>query len=257
MSTLSHLPSNAPSTAGPWIGMVAAFPWEVRGLLRYGSRARQNRSQQQPYQGPPGNSRFKVHSLILGENPVLLAIGGVGAENSFCAAQYLARNFPLRGLATIGFAGGLASGMKAGEVILGDRVLDEATRERFECDTTLLPGHFHRRGNLLSVNAVIGSSERKRRLGEQWQAVAADMESAGVARAASQAGLPFGAVKAITDPAEQSLSIDFNRCRREDKDFSLWAIVWQGLTTTSGVADLVRLAWNARQAAAALATALQ
>ncbi len=246
--------SQASSAAGPWIGIVAAFPWEVRPLLRYRSRAQRNQSLPKPSQ--QCGSGFQVHSLILGQESVLVIAGGAGAENSFRAAHYLARNFPLRGLITLGFAGGLATGLKPGEVILADRVLEEATRQRFECQTGLLPVRFDRHGNLLSVNAVVSTSIQKRSLGEQWGALAVDMESAGVARAASEAGLPFCAIKSITDSAEQSLSVDFSRCRSEDKDFSLRAVVRQGLTTTKGAGDLIRLAWNARQAAGALAAAL-
>jgi len=194
--------------------------------------------------------------LYLDGQPVLLTIGGAGGENSFRAAQSLARGAPLSGLVTIGFAGGLAPRMKPGEVVLGDQVLDATTGERFPCDTSLLPVGFHRRGVLLSVSAVVATSVQKRSLGEKWGAVAVDMESAGVARAAAQAHLPFGAVKSITDTAEQSLSIDFARCRSEDKGFNLGAIVWQGLASRRGIADLIRLAWNARQAAGALAAAL-
>ena len=59
-----------------------------------------------------------------------------------------------------------------------------------------------------------------------------------------------------TDSAEQSLSIDFSRCQREDKNFSRLAIVWQGLIHASAARDLWRLAWSSRRAAAGLAVAL-
>ena len=230
------------------LGMVAAFRWEVQPLLRKQSRAGQN-----PH---VKGLQSKLYSLTLGGEPVVLAIAGAGAENSFRVARELAENFPLRGLATLGFAGALVPGLRAGDIILGDHVLDEATGERFDCQSDLFPVRFTRRGSLLSVDGVVSSAAQKLRLGEQWGALAVDMESAGVARAAALAGLPFGALKSITDSAEESLSIDFSRCRREDKNFSFWAIARQGISTSKGARDLWRLAWSSRQAAGRLAAAL-
>jgi adenosylhomocysteine nucleosidase len=255
----SHIPSeNSLSADYPWLGMVAAFPWEIRPLLRAGTRRtfpppKLNRSEGIQVRSA---SHSKIYALSLGGRPALLTVAGAGAENSFRAAQRLTENFSLYGLVTLGFAGGLALGLRPGDVVLGDEVMDEANRERFACDTDLIAVRFARRGRLLSANAVVTSSAQKLRLGKEWGAVAVDMESSGVARAAALAGLPFCAVKSITDSAEQSLSIDFARCRSENGGFSVWAIAWQGLTNSKGARDLWTLAKNSRQAAGALATAL-
>ena len=238
----SRSPDNG---SGPRLGIIAAFAWEVRPLLRIGRAQR------------CGHTPFRVRALGLAEKPMLLVIAGAGAANSFAASQYLTRSFPLSGLASIGFAAGLAPGIAAAEVIRGDSVIDAATGERYECDGNLAKARCDRHGNLLSVNSVIRSSEQKLDLGKKWKALAADMEAAGVARAAREAKLPFCALKAITDSAEQSLSIDFSRCQREDGDISVWAVIRQGLATPHGAAELARLAWNARRAAARLAAALQ
>jgi nucleoside phosphorylase len=254
----AHIPpiSNA---SRKWIGMVAAFRWEVRPLLRKAQRAERNAPPQQPGGGEANEGKRRdsgISTLLLDETPVVVAVSGAGAENSLRLAQRLAAEFPLCGLASLGFAGGLVPGLQTGDVVFADCVIDESNGERFPCDNGLLPVRFARRGNLLSADSVIISSEEKHRLGEMWQAVAVDMESSGVARAAAAAGLPFCAVKSITDSAEESLSIDFGRCRREDKGFSFWAIGCQGLTTLHGARDLWRLARNARRAARGLAAAL-
>jgi adenosylhomocysteine nucleosidase len=229
--------------------MIAAFHWEVKPLLRH-------RSPDPAGPARSGAPYAKLYALRLAGKPVLLAVAGAGAENSLRAAEHLAANYSLRGLVTLGFAGGLVAGLNVADVVLADRVVDPVTQESFGCDTGLLPVRCTRRGALLSASSVIATSADKRRMGEQWQAIAVDMESAGVARAALRAGLPFGAIKAITDSAEQSLSIDFDRCRSEDKRLSVWSVVCQAFKSFRGAGDLWRLAWNAREAAAALAAAL-
>jgi adenosylhomocysteine nucleosidase len=231
------------------IGMIAAFHWEVKPLLRH----------RWPAPAPrllSGAPYAELHALRLAGKPFLLAVAGAGAENSFRAAEHLAANYSLCGLVTLGFAGGLVEGLKVADVLLADRVVDQATQESFACDTDLVPVRFTRRGALLSASSVVATSAEKRRMGEQWRAVAVDMESAGVARAAFRAGLPFGALKAITDSAEQTLSIDFDRCRSEDKGLSVWSVVCQAIRSFRGAGDLWRLAWNAREAAGALAASL-
>src|SRR5262249_22976914 len=130
------------------------------------------------------------------------------------------------------------------------------SRERHDCHSPLLPVRFTYRGDILSCKTVVTSSTEKLRLGKTWNAVAVDMESAGVAQAAARKRLPFFALKSITDSAEQSLSIDFNRCRSEDNSFSLWAIARQGLSSSRRAKDLWMLARNSRQAAGNLAAAL-
>src|SRR3990167_8454471 len=97
------------------VGLVAAFSWEVRPLLR-----RQNRIERD---GP-------FYSLSLQGEPVWLALAGMGAENSFRAARNLLERFAPRALVTLGFAGGLVESLNAGDVIVADRVLDQETRER-------------------------------------------------------------------------------------------------------------------------------
>lgn len=237
-----------------FIGIVAALRWEVRSLLRHGSAARV----ELPSLFPDRRSRTReIYELTLGGHRVVLMVGGAGNENSYRAAQYLARSYPLRGLVSVGFAGGLSAGVGAGDVIAASKVADIASKRWFLCDSALLPARCDLQGDLVAANEVVSTAAEKRALGAEWHAVAVDMESAGVAGAALEAGLPFHALKCITDSVEQSLAIDFNRCRSEDKDFSLWAVVWQGLTTFQGVGDLVRLAWNSRRAASALAAALQ
>ena len=242
-SEVNLLPIPEPSSrdARAPIGLVAAFPWEVRPLLR-----RQNRIERD---GP-------FYSFSLRGELVWLAIAGMGAENSFRAARNLLERFAPRALVTLGFAGGLEESLNPGNVIVADRVLDQETRERFECDADLWPLEGVQRGGLLSVTKVITSVAEKRRLAREWGAVAVDMESAGVARAAAEAGLPFCAIKSITDSAGQSIPIDFARCRSEHKGLSWLKVVGEGIRTPHGIRDLWMLARGARIAARSLAATL-
>ncbi|OFV92202.1 MAG: hypothetical protein A3H28_01865 [Acidobacteria bacterium RIFCSPLOWO2_02_FULL_61_28] len=235
------IPEPISRNARATIGLVAAFSWEVRPLLR-----RQNGME---HDGP-------FCSFSLRGETVWLAIAGMGAENSFRAARNLLERFAPRALVTLGFAGGLLESLNPGDVIVADRVLDQETRERFDCDADLWPLEGVQRGSLLSVTKVVASAAEKRRLAREWGAVAVDMESAGVARAAVEAGVPFCAIKSITDSAGQSIPIDFARCRSDHKRLSWLKMVGEGIRTPHGIRDLWMLARGARIAARSLAATL-
>ena len=226
----------------PVLGMVAALRREVAPLLHRSQRVeRLSRA---------------LYRFSLRDEPVVLVVAGIGQENSFRAASELAARFRLHTLWSLGFAGGLTKDAETGALILADEIIDEATGTCHRCCSELPLAVSGCRGRLLSVREVISDTQQKRVLGGRWQAAAVDMEAAGVARAATAANLPFGALKTISDPLEQSMAIDFRRCRSDDGGLSTWRIVREGIASPQGLRDLWRLAGNSRLAASRLALAL-
>ena len=223
------------------LALIAAFRWEVMALLR-----RQRKVSRL------GDRRFCF--LLQGE-PVVLAIAGAGADNAYRAACELVRDFSAAGVVSIGFAGGLRDTLKTGELLVAEEVIEERTGEHFLCQRNLLPLDSAMRGSLLSATEVVNSAAEKRALATRWDALAVDLESSGVARASKEMGLPFGAIKSITDASDQSIAIDFQRCRSDDGELSTWKIVREGLASPRGVRDLWRLAGSSRRAAGKLALA--
>lgn len=224
------------------LAMVAAFRREISPLLR----KRQDVARL-------GSSTYRFQWR--GE-PVVLAVAGAGAANAYRTACDLARNFSPASLVSIGFAGGLHESLRVGDLVLAEEVAEETTGERFPCRASLLPIASSLEGVLLSAATVVTTARKKSVLADRWGAVAVDMESAGVARAAKEMGLPFGALKSITDASDQSIAIDFQRCRSDDGGLSSWKIIREGMGNPRGLWDLWRLAGSSRRAAGILALAL-
>jgi nucleoside phosphorylase len=224
------------------LAMIAAFRWEVAALLR-----------RQRNVSRLGDGRFRF--LLQGE-PVVLAIAGAGAVNAYRAACELIHDFSAAGVVSIGFAGGLRETLRAGELLVAEEVIEQSSGEHYPCRTQLLPLDGAMHGPLLSAAAVVNSAETKRALAARWNALAVDLESSGVARASKEMGVPLGAIKSITDASDQSISIDFQRCRSDDGGLSTWKIVREGMTSPQGVRDLWRLMGSSRRAAGRLALAL-
>ena len=226
----------------PSLGVIAAYRWEVAFLL-----GRNNLIERL------GDQTFLVR---LQDTFAVLAISGPGPQNAFQMACQLAQKFQLKALLSIGFAGALDDVLQPGDIVLADRVIDTLTATEFLCQSDLLPIPAAHHGILLSTPGVVGSVKEKRRLRTAWQALAVDMESSAVARAASAAHLAFGSVKAITDSASQSISIDFPMGQREHEGLSTFRVVRNGLRSWQGMKGLWSLGAGARLAAKNLAQAL-
>lgn len=116
-------------------------------------------------------------------------------------------------LLSFGVAGGLAPSLRAGDVVLAERIVADGQ--------TLLSdlSWFNRlkdalavempvtTGMLTGVAVAVASAEEKRRLHDETGGVALDMESHAVANAAQELGVPFLAVRVIADGAGQSIPL--------------------------------------------------
>ena len=129
--------------------------------------------------------------------------GGIGAECARRAAEAAVRRYSPEILISAGTAGAAAGELRAGDTVWPAVVVDTRAGSRHE--TAIHPGAPGPRPGprtvLASYPAIAGCAE-KRQLRKSYGAHAVDMEAAAVARAAEVHGLPFLAVKAISDDAD-------------------------------------------------------
>lgn len=134
-----------------------------------------------------------------------LHVCGMGATAAARAGRQIASG-PLRAMVAAGFCGALRPELRVGDLVAADEVRDEATGERFPADPLLLEAAPGRRGPLVSARRIARTPADRARL----DGLAVDMESAALAREARAAGIPFIAVRAITDETRHRLP-DFDR----------------------------------------------
>jgi adenosylhomocysteine nucleosidase len=120
----------------------------------------------------------------------VLACGGMGAEAARRAAEAIIRLYRPIAIESVGFAGALDSKLEVGTVIGVKCVIDAKDGSRAESQI----GHW----TLISTESTAGVA-RKAKLAHLYGAHAVDMESAAVARAAQSHGIPFLALKVISD----------------------------------------------------------
>jgi len=190
------------------------------------------------------------------------ATAGDAARGRALAARAVAA---AEAVLSVGIAGGLAPRLAPGTLLLPRVVLTESG-ERLDIDRAL-----HRRslaalaeaglhaetGDLLGLEAVVATRHAKAAHHARHGAVAVDLESIHVARAAQQAGKPFLVLRAVADPAARGLPaaalVGLHPSGRAAPGRVLAAV----LRRPGQIPDLVATARDTRHALAALRTALR
>lgn len=138
--------------------------------------------------------------LAAGRAGIRIAVTGVGANAARRAAEEATRHVLPSGLIMAGFCGALRPGLAVGDVISATDVVDEQ-RGLWACRNVGQPPV-----RLLTATRLIARPEEKQRLASRHHADIVDMESAAVAAVCRARGVPFLAVRAVSDTADTAVS---------------------------------------------------
>jgi adenosylhomocysteine nucleosidase len=163
--------------------------------------------------------RRNPHPLKFFENDdAVLLCGGIGYEAGKRAAEAVIEYARPEVLIATGLAGALKPEWALGQTMIAAEVVDEATGRRFKTA--------YGEGTVVS-SREIARAAKKRELASRFAADLVDMEGAAVAEVAEAHGLPFLAVKAVSDEIDFELPplqafVDAEG-RFEGARFGLWA----------------------------------
>jgi len=138
-----------------------------------------------------------------------VCVCGMGAERAEVAAQQLIQQ-GATALLSWGTAGGLEPQLRPGDLVMPKEVITSDNK------SYLIDSNWHadiasqikltiHDGKLIHSEKIISSPLDKKNMFADYRVIATDMESAGVAKAAAAAGIPFLVIRVIVDPAEQVL----------------------------------------------------
>jgi adenosylhomocysteine nucleosidase len=130
------------------------------------------------------------------------------ARRELAAVAENAARLGYRGIISFGVAGGLASHLRAGDLVVASAVLEAETHR--PTDKAWSSNLLDTIGNasyapIVGVDAPIAEPAMKRELHRATGAAAVDMESHVVARLAAAHGLAFAAVRVVVDPAHRAV----------------------------------------------------
>ena len=138
-------------------------------------------------------------------------LSGIGAPNAAKIAQQV-HTCGHGALACIGLAGGLSPQLRCGDIVIANEVVDDSG-ERIALDATWRAAATKRLGSarswcegpLLSANTIVSAEASKYCLFQRTGAIAVDMETAALARAAGAYRLRMLALRVVGD--EQAVSL--------------------------------------------------
>lgn len=198
------------------------------------------------------------------QTEVRLAAAGMGPRGAARTAEALIPEWNPSLVVIAGVAGALSPGLQVGDLILADPVLGEAGMVLPVPVRPPLPeekgGRQRARyGPLLSLDRVLVTAAEKRSAYAHATyhphppPLAVEMETAGIAKVAQAKGLPWAAVRAISDTASEELPLDFNKLRSASGDLPVSKVALAALGNPSAITGLMRLNTNTRLASEALA----
>jgi adenosylhomocysteine nucleosidase len=192
---------------------------------------------------------------------VVLLETGIGSARVTAALEWLLTDgCPLiprwpRFFLSAGYSGALREGLQVGDVILAKEFADQggniypASWLPQRVTSTLSSGR------LLTLDRLTGDPKEKHHLGQQFGAVAVDMESAAVAKVCASRGIPFGAVRVISDDVDTCLSPQLVSLLSGSR-VSLLRVLGNVIRSPNLIPQLWRLARNTRLAARQLGQTL-
>jgi len=186
-----------------------------------------------------------------------LTFAGVGPERAEAGARELIAK-GAEALVSFGVAGGIAPEISAGTLILaravgfGDTVFETTTSWRQSLKDMLPPNIIIEEGSIVGVDKMIASPEAKQRLHANTGALACDMESHAVAQVAAEVGLPFIAVRAISDPVGRDVPKWVLHCLSGEGDVDYQSLILALARRPWALPALMALAGNSKKAFGAL-----
>ena len=221
--------------------------------------------------------RARVRGCLLSQGtvsdlPVVLVQSGMGRDRALEGVRAVMESCRPEAVVSIGFAGGVSPEVRCGDLVLGERLytLDPEAVARndvslpdsglssdsalLEAATQLLqdqgiPTH---RGDLLTVPKGLGPT-LKRRVGTRFPVKAVDMESYWTGQAVAAEGIPFLAVRAVSDEMDDPLP-DYPRFLDEMGGIHPLKASLYFLTRPRQLLAAPKLAGGARRASANLGT---
>jgi adenosylhomocysteine nucleosidase len=238
------------------VAIVTAIPEEFEAIAKFVSEGRRVRA--------PRDRRGFLLKGRMGGAAVLLAMTGDGRTRAERGVSFLLGEFPVSLLVGAGAAGALDPSLRAGEIVVAERLVDEEG-EAPPPDGPLLARAVAlgaRPATFVTVARPITSSREKRETAVRFgipdsSGAVVDMESAAWARASASRGIPFLALRAVSDSFEEDLPAFLSSCLTPEGSVDRAAVARRLLLRPAALPALLRMRRRVREGAEALALFLE
>lgn len=199
--------------------------------------------------------RYQLYRAEAEDSEIFVVLTGMGCEGARRATLHALAVAPEICVSS-GLAGGLRPSYSCGDVLVAAHVAGFGrTEQSLACSSKLVDAAVacgaRRAQRFLTVSEVVVQKSVKRSMGEFGDAV--EMESLGVLAAAQGAGIPAVAIRAISDPVDEDLPLDFNQVLDRGGKVRGPELLRELFSRPGSVPGLLRFARDARRAAISLA----
>ena len=242
------------------IGLIAAMPEEIRPLLRLAGKYRKEKVE-----------GFEAYRFTFGEEKVFLVKSGMGLNNAAAAAQALIKAKPCI-VVNFGFCGAVKEGLQVGDIMMAQRILlnrghlfspqsgivEEDAKRITRLLADLLSGRdFHVHGGAFVSAAEIRNKDEMARIVPAWAPnPVLEMETAAVARGAAEGGVPFLAVRGVSDDAGEELGFSISELADAGMKIRMGKVLLTVASKPRIIPQMLRLARNSKKAGENLALAI-
>lgn len=179
--------------------------------------------------------QFSAYEGKLSGKRVILVLSGIGKVNAAIATAWVVHQFAPDAVINTGSAGGLAKGLKVGDVVIGSEVAHHDVDvtafgyawgqvpklpATFACDkqwvamakqaAEVFEGASVSDGLIVSGDQFVHSSEKVAEIRSRFAEVkVVEMEAAAIAQTCHQLNVPFVVIRAVSDAADEKADVSF------------------------------------------------
>jgi adenosylhomocysteine nucleosidase len=206
--------------------------------------------------------------IASGKPGVAVLIVGIGRQNAERAVREYLATSEAEMVFTSGFAGGLNSDLKIGDVVF--EILPGSSRReeaQIKIGNHLEPPYVGCYEKLIAVGAkpvkffcadrIATTVAEKKKLRDKTGADAVEMESAAIHAVCRERAIPCVTVRVISDTAHEDLPLDFNLLAKPDKSMDFRKLAWAIARSPGKIGALMELQKKTSFAAERLAAVLE
>lgn len=244
--TTDPTPTSNQDKAHADIALVCALAIEVGPLLERCAKVRK-------YTG----GKFTFRGGRYDEIRLAIVESGMGFAKARRATEALIEAHTPNWVLSVGFSGGLLPEMKIGDLVMADSIVDTHGNE-LKVDLKMAEDRQNGIyvGRMVNADKMVRLVEEKKKLAEDYNAIAVDMESLAVAQICRDTGTKFLAVRVISDDLSADLPPEVMSIIGSTGAIRVGSAIGSLWKRPGSIKDLWRLRENAHIAAGRLATFL-
>lgn len=171
------------------------------------------------------------YEIEVNNKQLLCAVSGIGKVNAALTTQFIINTYKPKHILSLGVAGGIASGIAIGDVIVGQEIFQsDFDLSAFGYEIGQVPGQklgfssaimkksqklnnhssYVKYGNIVTADQFDTNSSRISKVSHQFNAFAKDMESAAIAQTCKINGIEFDVIRGISDLSRENAQSEFD-----------------------------------------------